>query len=416
MILNLFKGRKGSIINHDTVAVVLDLSANGIGIIRSLGRRGIPIYAFDTERKYKIGKTRYATCGICPDPKTGESDLLALLIQLSERLPKKPVLFAGSDEFVYFISKNRNELSNYYHFLLPDHDLIEAVLDKRLTAILAEKHQIPSPKTFIVNNEAEIDQLIHNMSFPCILKPVFGHEFRKKLSKKAIIMENADQLRKEFPFYQQFGELLLQELIPGKEERIYQVGTLFDDNLQLIGLFMGQKLNQFPAYFGAGALVKSVRDEEVIEKGVSFLKALGFKGLSVAEFKRDPRDGQLKFIEINARTWLWHSLSGRCGVDLSYLYYLLLTKQNPEPKLKQTEGIKWIYLVRHYLSSREKRKKGDLTGSQWLRNLKGKKEYALFAWDDPLPFFRSAFSHLINSWKNSRQFKEMEEKLTQEDE
>ena len=401
--------------NHDTVAVVLDLSANGIGIIRSLGRRGIPIYAFDTEKKYKIGKTRYAFCGICPDPKTGETDLLAQLIQLSERLQMKPVLYAGSDEFVYFISKHRNELSNYYHFLLPDHDLIEAVLDKRLTAQLAEKHQIPSPKTFIVNNEIEIDQLIQHMSFPCILKPVFGHEFRKKLSKKAIIMEDAGQLKKEFPIYQQFGELMIQELIPGNEERIYQVGTLFDDNLQLIGLFMGQKLNQFPPYFGAGALVKSVRDEEVIEKGVTFLKTLGFKGLSVAEFKRDQRDGKLKFIEINARTWLWHSLSGRSGVDLSYLYYLMLTKQNPEPKLEQTEGIKWIYLVRHYLSSREKIKKGELTWFQWLRSLKGKKENALFAWDDPLPFFRSAFSHLINSWKTSRQIKKVETKSTLED-
>lgn len=399
--------------NHDTVAVVLDLSANGIGIIRSLGRRGIPIYAFDTKNKYKIGRTRYATCGICPDPKTGESDLLALLIKLSERLPKTPVLYAGSDEFVYFISKHGKELSNYYNFLLPEHNLIEAVLDKRLTAQLAEKHQIPSPKTLIVNNKTELDQLIHNMSFPCILKPVFGHEFRKKLSKKAIIVENPKQLKKEFPFYQQFGELMLQELIPGGEERIYQVGTLFDDNLQLIGLFMGQKLNQFPAYFGSGALVKSIRDQEVIEKGVPFLKALGFKGISVAEFKRDPRDGHLKFIEINARTWLWHSLSGRCGVDLSYLYYLLLTKQNPEPKLTQTEGIKWIYLVRHYLSSREKRKKGELTWYHWLKSLKGKKEYALFTWDDPLPFFRSSFSHLINSWKNSRQLKKVEAKLSQ---
>ena len=236
---------------------------------------------------------------------------------------------------------------------------------------------------------------------------MFGHEYRKNFSTKAIIMKSATQLKKELPVYQEFGELMIQEIIPGADDCVYQVGTLFDDNMELIGLFMGQKLNQFPPYFGAGALVQSVRDEEVIQKGVSFLKTLNMKGLSVAEFKRDQRDGQLKFIEINARTWLWHSLSGRCGVDLSYLYYLMVTNQNPEKQLVQEEGIKWIYLVRDYLSAKEKLKNGDLSLRQWRKNIKGKKVYALFKWDDPLPFFRSTISHLVNTYKNSRKIKKM---------
>ena len=39
---------------HEHCAVVLDLSANGVGIIRSLSKKGIKIYAFDTERAYKL--------------------------------------------------------------------------------------------------------------------------------------------------------------------------------------------------------------------------------------------------------------------------------------------------------------------------------------------------------------------------
>ncbi len=380
-------------------AVVLDLSANGIGIIRSLGRKGIKVYAFDTFKKYKLGKTRYATCKPCPDPTTEEEKLLSVLINLSNTLKTNPILYAGSDDFVFFISKHRSLLAEHYHFLMPDHQTIEDVLNKQRTAILTELHQIPSPKTYIV------DQLstLPTITFPCILKPVHGHEFRKKMNKKAIVIHNEIELHEQFAFYNHFGELLIQEIIPGTEKNIYQVGTLFDEHMSLRGVFMGQKLNQFPPYFGAGALVQSVHDKEVLEMGISVLKKLQFKGLSVVEFKRDARDGQLKFIEINARTWLWHSLSGRCGVDLTHLYYLLLTNQNPKPILTQQEGIKWIYFIRHFLSFKEKKKHTDLTWKQWFHTLKGKKEDSLFCLDDPMPFFRITWSHLTYTWRNRKQ-------------
>jgi hypothetical protein len=40
---------KGEIIQHDIPAVMLDLSASGIGIVRSLAKKGIRVYAFDTK-------------------------------------------------------------------------------------------------------------------------------------------------------------------------------------------------------------------------------------------------------------------------------------------------------------------------------------------------------------------------------
>ncbi|HZG71980.1 MAG TPA: hypothetical protein VEY51_10650, partial [Chondromyces sp.] len=387
---------------HDYPAVILDLSANGIGIAQSLSKKGIRVYAFDTKKKFLIGKTRYAHCAPCPDPVLEEMELLEFLMKKGKQLKKRTILYAGSDEFVYFISKNRHELSKYYRFLLPEHSLIEAVLDKRLTSELAEKYGVASPKTFIVDTIQSLEKVIPQLNFPCILKPIHGHEYRKSLNKKAIVIEDENQLLEEYPFYSQFGELLIQELIPGEEQLIYQVGTFFNKNMELKGLFMGQKLNQFPPYFGAGARVVSKIDHEVVKKGVELLRDLELTGISVAEFKRDPRDGELKFIEINARTWLWHSLSEACGIDLSYLYYLEMTGQHPKPRLKQEEGITWVYLVRDFLSVWEKRQEGHYSIRQWLKTLRGKKVYALFSLYDPMPFFRSALSHVKNHWKNKR--------------
>lgn len=388
---------------HDIPAVVLDLSATGIGIVRSLKEKGIRVYAYDTKGKYEIGKTWYATCGICPNPTSEEEELLHFLTSVGKNFAEKAVLYAGSDDFVQFISKYRTELSGYYRFLLPEHSLVEAVLDKRLTYELARKHNIPCPKTFVIHDEHQLEQIIHEVTFPCILKPVYSSDFRKRIDyrlyKKAIMIEQASELREEYLFYRQFGELMIQEVIPGNEACIYSVKTFFDEQMNVVGVWMNQKIHQFPPHFGSTALALSIRDEKVVEACVSFLNELQFKGLAITEFKKDPRDGTLKFIEINPRIGLTQRLSIACGVDLAYLYYLSLTGQNPSPVSRQKEGIKWVYLVRDFLSFRQKQKNGEMTFTEWIKCLVGgEKVEALFAWDDPLPFVRSCISHLRNLW------------------
>ena len=390
--------------NHSFPAVVLDLSATGIGIVRSLSEKGITVYAFDIKRKYEIGKTRYATCGICPHPISEERELLAFLMQLGKRLGGKAVLYAGSDDFVQFISKYRDNLSRCYLFLLPAPSIVEAVLDKRLTYELAVKHNVPCPKVLVLQNEHQLKQVVQDITFPCILKPTNSSAFRSRIPnqiyKKAIVVNEASELREKYLFYRQFGELMIQEIIEGEETNIYSVKTFYDENMNLIGIYTNQKIHQFPPTFGSSAMVISKRDEEVIQKAISFLSKMNFKGLSITEFKRDSRDGELKFIEINSRIGLTQRLSIACGVDLAYLYYLSLTNQNPKPVMTQQEGIKWVYLVRYYVSYRQKRKKGEMTFWDWVKGLSGKRVEALFAWDDPLPFIRSFYSHLRNLWKS----------------
>lgn len=385
---------------HDIRAVVLDLSATGIGIVRSLHEKGINVHAYDVKGKYEIGKTRHATCGICPNPVSEEKELVEFLTRLGRSFEEKPVLYSGSDDFVYFISKYRTILYRYYRFLLPEESLVDAVLDKVLTYDLAVKHDVPCPKVFAINDVQQLEEIINEVTFPCILKPVHSSDFRKRIShqmyKKAILVEEASELWEKYLLYVPYGELMLQEIIPGDETSIYSVKTFFDEQMKLIGIYMNQKIHQFPPDFGSSAMVLSMRDEEVIEKAVSFLTKLQFKGLAITEFKRDERDGELKFIEINSRIGLTQRLSIACGVDLAYLYYLSLTGQNPSPVTSQREGIKWVYLVRDYISFLQKRKKGKMTVAQWIKGLSGKKVEALFTWNDPLPFIRSFISHIKN--------------------
>ena len=48
-----------------------------------------------------------------------------------------------------------------------------------------------------------------------------------------------------------------------------------------------------------------------------FFEQIDYYGLVEVEYKLDPRDGQYKLLDVNARTWGYHSLGVRAGVDFT---------------------------------------------------------------------------------------------------
>jgi predicted ATP-grasp superfamily ATP-dependent carboligase len=59
------------------------------------------------------------------------------------------------------------------------------------------------------------------------------------------------------------------------------------------------------------------------------------------EFKRDPRDGGFKLMEINPRLWQWHGLATACGVDLPRIAYADLVG-DPAPMSEMNgHGKRW---------------------------------------------------------------------------
>ncbi len=64
-------------------------------------------------------------------------------------------------------------------------------------------------------------------------------------------------------------------------------------------------------------------------------------------------------------------------------------EETVEKTISRREGVKWIYMFYDLMSSFESVSKHELTVIKWIDSLKGEKEYAIFAWDDPLPFFVS---------------------------
>jgi predicted ATP-grasp superfamily ATP-dependent carboligase len=102
------------------------------------------------------------------------------------------------------------------------------------------------------------------------------------------------------------------------------------------------------------------------------------------EYKRDPRDGEYKLLDVNARTWGYHGLGPAAGVDFPAL---LFADQTGEalPTVRARPGVRWIRLATDVPNAVRDMAAGTLRPAAYLRSLRGIDVEAVLSWSDPLP-------------------------------
>jgi predicted ATP-grasp superfamily ATP-dependent carboligase len=384
-------------------AVVTYMSYAGLGIVRSLGRKGIPVYAVDSD-PHKVGmQSKYCTPLICPDINESEEKFIRFIIELGKKFDKKAVLYPTGDKMVLAFSKYREKLTPYYHCLMPDDNLVRFLVSKDGLDEIARKYDIPAPRTAFPENGADIEALSRGFQYPVIIKPSLSHNWHNPEIYKIVGKNNkvAVAYSKEelFSFYNRIAAInkgmIIQELIPGYDDQLYYVCLYCDNNSEPVGIFAGQKIRLFPVHFGSASYVESYYDKKLIALAAKMVKNIGYKGLCGIEFKKDPRDETYKLIEFNVRFGLWDMLGEKCGVDLAYKAYKDAIGQPIKKKWEYKTGIIWLAIRLDFAAFRTYRREGLLSLLQWLKSLIGSKSCAVFAYDDMRPSFSTSYRY----WK-----------------
>ena len=121
--------------------------------------------------------------------------------------------------------------------------------------------------------------------------------------------------------------------------------------------------------------------EELSER---FLREIDYYGLVELEYKLDPRDSQYKLLDVNARTWGYHSLGARAGVDFSYMLYADQVGL-PVPVCKGRAGVAWVRTTTDLPAAVMGILSGDTDWKSYFRSLINCNMEAVFSAGDPLP-------------------------------
>jgi predicted ATP-grasp superfamily ATP-dependent carboligase len=311
-------------------AVVCDASfVNGLTAIRSLGRMGVPVLAVD-HRPSALGfRSRYAMALESPDPGTEPAAYVAFLRDVGDAIGRPTPLFPTHDPPVNAIGRHRDELGERYLCPFPEPEALMLVQSKREQLERAVGAGVDVPDTSHPRSTADALAAADRIGYPLLVKPSNPDGFRRRFGRQAFRCDSPDELERAFADAEPF-EPMVQELIPGGDDELYTVGSYIAEDGTVLGLFSGRKLRQSPPGVGTCRVGEAVWVQETVDAALRLLRAFDFQGVSQVEFKRDPRDGRYKLMEVNPRLWLWHGLAAALGVDFARIAYLdLLGRRGP---------------------------------------------------------------------------------------
>ncbi len=366
-------------------AIVIGGDYQGLGIVRSLSRKGVPVGVIDDE--ISIARfSRYTTFSEhVPSLKDAETCVRLLLDINRKRSLSGWILYPTRDETVAALSFHRDELTPAYRVPTPCSQTVQWLWDKRKTYELASRLEIPAPRTWLVQQAKDLDQIEGH--FPVILKPAIKEHFIYVTKAKAWRADNLDQLRMLFNRALQFlppDEILIQDLIPGNGRRQYAYCAFFKEGQPLASL-VARRLRQHPRELGrASTYVESIELPCLERFSERFLRAVNYYGLVEMEYKHDPRDGAYKLLDANARTWGYNSIGAAAGVDFPFLLYSD-QMNHPVSRTHGKPGVRWMRLLTDLPTAAVAILKSEVSGSDYLRSLMDVDEEAVFSRTDPLP-------------------------------
>lgn len=366
-------------------ALVMGADYRALGVVRSLGRRGIPVWVVNQGGHSVATISRYASRRL-PWPDGSDSGKIEYLLGINAEHDLDGWLLIPTDDYtVGLASRHYEELLSKYRPTVPPWETLRWACDKRLLHQLANKLGVDQPWAVGALHKEQLASI--DCPFPVIVKPAVRLRPTNLSVPKAWLAEDRDSLLARYEEASALihpQDLMIQEIVPGGGDAQFSYAALSEDGVSLASV-VARRTRQFPKDFGQlSTFVETVDEPEIIAPSERLLAALRFTGMVEVEFKKDPRTGRFKLLDINPRVWGWHTLSRRAGVDFPYLLWML-ARGRPVPRLQGRAGERWIHLSADLRMAVAEIWRGRLSLRDYFRSIRGPCESALFSWEDPLP-------------------------------
>ncbi|QQP92053.1 ATP-grasp domain-containing protein [Skermanella sp. TT6] len=366
-----------------------------MNMVRALGMGGIGC-ALVTQPGDPALHSRYTRQAVFWDDfENRHAELIDLLVDFASRQPEPPVLYYQQDAQLLMVSRHRDRLAKSFRFVVPEAELVEDLVDKARFQVLAERLQLPVPRTRRIDfsvgapdtGPSDID-----LRFPIIVKPLTRYVAWGAIggAGKALRVESPGELQALWPDLIAGGmDLLAQEMIPGPETRIESYHCYVDGAGSVVGEYTGRKIRTYPEALGHSTALTITDEADVRTLGREMVDKLALTGVAKFDFKRAP-DGTLHLLEVNPRFNLWHYVGAVAGVNLPALVYgdLLGLRRSPVPRARA--GASWCNITRDKLAARES---GVSMAEWWAWMIRC--EAKSITLRDPMPFLRKHVSRVL---------------------
>ena len=374
-----------------------------------MGVKNIPVKLINWYKFTPANYSKYVEPIIFPNPREYEKDFVLSLLSYGKSMCKeygrRLLLLPTADDALLIIANNYKELIKYFIILgdPTEKEGFKKFMRKDYFFEMVKKADLPTPQTIPCIADSDIDYAVKNITYPCVVKPIIkdmNFSFFKRYNAKAIEFDSSELLYSTLSELIKEGhEVLVQEKIPGN----YGVNTLdFFSNREgdIIAAYASYQARQDRPQYGTCTVMESKWNPEMFEYGKKIIKSLKYWGMGTLEYKKDPRDGKFKFIELNVRPVLSIYKATGGGVNIPFIGYQdIYEKPNQKSIITPspgTNGLRWISLLEDFIVVMKSNNGLATRIKMFMSSLHGKRVYAVFSLNDPLP----SIVHLLVVIKN----------------
>lgn len=315
----------------------------------------------------------------------GENEIVNELIKIIKD-KQITVIIPFGDSSAETLSRYKDRFSQYVKLTIPDYDVFMSAYNKNKLMALCREKKYPHPITIDLSNCPQESDL-NDFPYPALIKPNITtggrgmtlvktyEEFKSKISN----------------IESKYGSCHLQQFIPEGGRQIKVQVFVDQKNNRTIGTVIW-KQRYYPEKGGSSCCNITIDAPELVEMCSSVLRDLQWEGFADFDLIEDPRDGQLKIMEINPRFPACLKSAVESGIDYANILvdYTIgrpigdYTYQ-PGSKLRHI-GFECLW----FISSKNRFR----TKPNWFSWISHRLSFQDFSFSDPLPFFFGTWGNI----------------------
>jgi len=262
--------------------------------------------------------------------------------QLREFILKRghDMVVLADDCMLAAVSEHYDDLRDITRVACPAPAVTRLVLDKSATLKIAQNCGIYVPRTEVVRNSSQLQDLVGGMPFPWIVKP--AEKQARPEEVKTCSLATSDEVATRFPKGQQFDPpMLVQEYCAGAGVGV----EILLHKGECVAAFQHRRLKEFP--YSGGYSVTAIAeplDRSLFQSSLNLLRALQWDGIAMVEYKVDAA-GRAVLMEVNGRYWGTIGLPISAGIDFPLDHWKIVHGEPVEVLSSYAVGSQWRWTV-----------------------------------------------------------------------
>ncbi len=362
---------------YNKVIIIGGNHHNTLGLIRSIGEKGLPVYLFlEHQESFTACNLRFSKYITKMYHLQDEEEIVTLLKRDFWNEECKPTILCGSDASISLLDEHYDELKEKFLFFNAGRQgRINYFMNKSNMIPLAKKCGLKTIKTWLLNCR---DSVPEDITYPCFSKPQNSSLDGKNGTG---IIHTEEELHERLNIG---DDILVQEYID-KDYEIDINGLSYNHGKCVLINAVCRKIRD---YYDRQSQYDVLESKSLYPRvnydGIKqFIQSIGYEGLFSVEFIY--KNGLYYFLEINMRNDGANYLYTSAGYNYPFLWYLygaegkLDKSQVNLPPLKKP-----LYIMQWSDFSDVIHRR--ISFFEWLRDLSRTRAFFVLNFKDPKPF------------------------------